>query len=230
MNEILQIPLFPIVLTLLCYQIGLKIQQKLKSPLANPILIAVVLVLLVLSLTGLEAEAYRSGNACLSWLMTPATICLAIPMYEQFQVLRKSWKALAAGIGAGTVASLAMVGLYCLALGYDRTLTVSLLPKSVTSAIGVPLGELSGGIASVTTAVIIFTGILANSLAPLLIRLFRLRDEIAVGVALGTSGHVIGTARANELSRLTGAASSLSLVIAGLLTAVLLPIVAGFLA
>ena len=230
MNEILQIPLFPIVLTLLCYQIGLKIQQKLKSPLANPILIAVVLVLLVLSLTGLEAEAYRNGNACLSWLMTPATICLAIPMYEQFRVLRKSWKALAAGIGAGTVASLAMVGLYCLALGYDRTLTVSLLPKSVTSAIGVPLGELSGGIASVTTAVIIFTGILANSLAPLLIRLFRLRDEIAVGVALGTSGHVIGTARANELSRLTGAASSLSLVIAGLLTAVLLPIVAGFLA
>lgn len=225
MTELLSIRLLPVLLTLLGYQAGVRLQQKLKSPLVNPILVAVILVIPALYLLGIPTEDYRSANDRLSWLMTPATICLAIPMYEQFRVLRKNWKALAAGITAGALSCLVFIGLFCLVLGYDRSLTISLLPKSITSAIGVPLSELSGGISSVTTAVIIFTGIFANVSCPFLARLFRLTDEIALGAALGTSGHVIGTARANEISPLAGAVSSLSLVTAGLLTAALFPLI-----
>ena len=229
MTDFLQIGILPVALTLGAYQIGLLLQRKTKSPICNPILIAVVIALAFLSLTGLGNAEYQSGTASISWLMTPATVSLAIPMYEQFRILRKNLKAVAAGIISGIVTCLAVVLLFCAAMGYDRTLTVSLLPKSVTSAIGIPLSELSGGIASVTTAVIIFTGIIANMLGTLLCRIFGLTDEIAKGVALGTSGHVIATTKANEISPLTGAASSLSLVIAGLLTAVLFPVLTALL-
>ena len=224
MNELLQIGILPVALTLGAYQIGLVCQKKLKTPLCNPILLAVIIVLAFLSLTGMTNADYQAGTGAISWLMTPATVCLAIPMYEQFRILRKNLKAIAAGILSGTTVCLAFVLLFCITVGFERELTVSLLPKSVTSAIGVPLSELSGGIASVTTAVIIFTGIVANMLGTFLCRVFGLTDEVARGVALGTSGHVIATAKANEISPLTGAVSSLSLVTAGLLTAVVFPL------
>lgn len=223
MAEFLQIGILPVTLTLGAYQIGLLCQRRFKSPVCNPILIAVVIVLAFMGLTGLDNADYQAGTKVISWLMTPATVSLAIPMYEQFQVLQKNLKAIAAGIVSGVIVCLAVVLLFALLAGYDRSLTVSLLPKSVTSAIGVPLSELSGGIASVTTAVIIFTGIIANMLSTFLCKVFALTDEVATGVALGTSGHVIATTKANELSPLTGAVSSLSLVVAGLLTAVLFP-------
>lgn len=224
MADFLQIGILPVVLTLGAYQLGLACQRRFRSALCNPILIAVVLILAFMALTGLPNGDYQAGTAVISWLITPATVSLAIPMYEQFQVLRKNLKAVAAGITSGIVVSLAVILLFAGFAGYDRSLTISLLPKSVTSAIGVPLSELSGGIASITTAVIIFTGIIANMLSTILFRVFALTDEVAKGVALGTSGHVIGTARANEISPLTGAVSSLSLVTAGLLTAVLFPL------
>ena len=228
MNELLSISLLPAALTLLAYRIAAKVQQKIKSPLCNPILVAVLLVLLFMGITGLELPAYQSGVSYLSWLITPATVCLAISMYEQFQVLRKNTTVILVGVAAGAVSCLITVLVLCLLFGFDRTLTVSLLPKSVTTAIGVPLSQMAGGLSPVTTAVIILTGITANVLGPALCRLFRLEDEVARGAAFGTSGHVIGTAKATELSPLTGAVSSLSLVVAGLLTAIVLPILANF--
>ena len=227
MDELLHTGLFPVVLTLTVYQASLLLQKKLRSSLCNPILVSVVLILLFMSATGYENGSYQEGMKQLSWLMTPATVCLAIPMYEQLSILKKNWKAILAGIAVGTVASLAMVLLCCVAMGFGRELTVSLLPKSVTSAIGVPLSQLSGGIGAITTPVIIITGIIANILADVLFRLLRITDPVARGVALGTSGHVIATSRANELGPLTGAVSSLSLVVAGLLTSVLFPIAVG---
>ena len=182
-------------------------------------------MLAFLSVTGMENQSYQSGMAALSWLMTPATICLAIPMYEQVSILKKNFTAILAGLTAGAVGSLLFVLAFSLLAGFDRQLTVSLLPKSVTSAIGVPLSQLADGVAAITTLAIILSGILANILSTTLFRLFRLTDPIAQGVAMGTSGHVIATSRANELSPLTGAVSSLSLVVAGLLTSVLFPLV-----
>ena len=224
MTELLDLELSSVLLTLLAYQAGVLLQKKVKSPVCNPILIGVVLVLLFMAVSGLENKVYQGANVRLSWLMTPATVCLAIPMYEQLQILLKNWKALGAGIAAGTLSCLGFVLVFALAFRLDRALTVSLLPKSVTSAIGVPLSELSGGIPSITTAVIILTGIAASVLGPVLCKLFKLEDDISRGVAFGTAGHVIGTAKANELSPLTGAVSSLSLVVAGLLTAIVFPL------
>ena len=220
MDELFRISLFPILLTLGCYQIGLLIQKKLKSAACNPILISVILILAFMAITGMENGDYQAGTAKFSWLLTPATICLAIPMYQQLQVLKKHLPAIAVGVAAGAIACMGMVAVLALLFGFDRALTMSLLPKSVTSAIGVPLCELAGGIGSITTAVIILTGIFANITGRLLCRVFRIREPIAQGVAFGTSGHVVGTAKASELSELTGAVSSLSLVVAGLVTAV----------
>ena len=227
--EFLQIGILPVALTLGAYQIGLACQRKFKSALCNPILVAVVIVLAFLTVTGMPNGDYQAGMTSVSWLMTPATVCLAIPMYEQFQILRKNLKAIVIGIASGTVVCLGTVLLLCVVLGLERDLTVSLLPKGVTTAIGVPLSTLSGGIASITTAVIICTGIAANLLGVFLCKVLGLTNEVAKGVAFGTSGHVVGTAKANELSPLTGAVSSLSLAIAGLLTAVLFPILTRFL-
>ena len=228
MTELLSIGILPVLLTLLAFRLGQILQAKTKSPICNPILVAVILVLLFLKGTGMELSSYQQGASMLSWLMTPATVSLAISMYEQFQVLRKNTPVILAGVAAGAASCLVMVLLFCSLVGFDRALTVSLLPKSVTTAIGVPLSQIAGGMASITTAAIILTGITASILGPWLCRLFRLTDDISRGVAFGTAGHVIGTAKANELSQLTGAVSSLSLATAGLLTAAILPVIASF--
>ena len=228
MSDLLQIPLLPVLVTFLAFRVGQLIQSKLKSPLCNPILIAVILVLGFLSVTNMELSAYQSGISFISWLMTPATICLAVSMYEQYQVLKKNTPMILVGVAAGAVSCLVMVLLLSTVFGFDRELTVSLLPKSVTTAIGVPLSQMSGGLPPITTAAIILTGITASVLGPSLCKLFRLTDKIAQGTAFGTAGHVIGTAKATELDPLTGAVSSLSLVVAGLLTAIVLPLLANF--
>ena len=208
MEKLLEIGLLPIILTLLAFQFGAWIQKKTRSALCNPIIVAVFLILGFMALTGYENTDYQAGAAKLTWLITPATICLAIPMYEQMNILKKSWTAILAGIAAGAISSLLIVLGFCALVGFDYSLTVSLLPKSVTSAIGVPLSELSGGIGAITTPVIIVTGIVANILSEPLFRLLRIENSVAKGVALGTSGHVVGTSKANELSPLIGAVST----------------------
>lgn len=225
MPELLQIAILPICLTLGAYQIGLWCQKKVKSAIANPILIAVVLILLFMLATGLSNQTYQAGTKLFTWLLTPATVCLAIPMYQQLQVLKKNLPAIVVGVAGGAISCLFMVLGFGLLFRFDPALTASLLPKSVTSAIGVPLSEMAGGISAITTTVIVLTGIVANIFGTLCCKIFGLKDPISQGVALGTSGHVIGTAKANELSPLTGAVSSLSLVTAGLLTAVIFPLV-----
>ena len=228
MTELLSIGILPLALTLIAFFLGQKLQQKLKSPLLNPILIAMVLVLLFLTATGGSVKDYQAGMGTLSWLLTPATVCLAVPMYEQFQLLKKNLPAIAAGVAAGAVSCLVMVLLCGIVFGFEPELTVSLMPKSITTAIGVSLSEMMGGMTGITTASIVFTGIFANIMGPAFCRLFSITDPIAQGVAFGTGGPVIGTAKANELGPLTGAVSSLSLVVAGLLTAVVLPLVINF--
>ena len=159
MSQLLSIGILPMLLTLGAYQIGVLIQKKLKSAIANPVLISVVLVLAFMLFTGLDNATYQAGMGKMSWLLTPATVCLAIPMYQHFQTLRRNLPAILAGIAAGAVACLFMVILWAVAFRIDTALALSLLPKSVTSAIGVPLCEMAGGLTSVTTAVIIITGV-----------------------------------------------------------------------
>ena len=225
MRELLSIGILPILITLGAYQIGLLLQKKLRSAIANPTLIAVVLVLAFMILSGFQNTDYQAGMSKFSWLLTPCTVCLAIPMYQHFQTLRRNLPAVMVGIAAGAISCLGMVLLWGLLPGIDRTLIVTMLPKSVTSAIGAPLSEMGGGLTAVTTAVIIVTGILANILGSGWCKIFRITDPVAQGVAFGTSGHVIGTTRATAISDLAGATASLSLVVAGLLTAIIFPFV-----
>ena len=229
MSALLSIGILPVVLTLFAYQIGVQCQKKFRLSVFNPILIAVVLVLAFLSLTGMERKDYQEGMKLLSWLMTPATVSLAIPMYEQFQILRKNLKGILAGVAAGTVSCLTALLVLMLVFRFDRELIVSLLPKGITTAIGMPLAELYGGIPSIATMGIIFTGIFGNVMGLQFCKWFGITQEIPRGVAFGTGAHVIGTAKASELSPLSGAVSSLSLVVAGLLTALLFPVLTNFL-
>lgn len=229
MAELLQIGILPVVLTLAAYQVGVLCQRKFKLPIFNPILIGMIVVILTLKITGLSTGGYQEGVKLLSWLMTPATVCLAIPMYEQIQALRKNLTAILAGVAAGALSCLAVLLVSCLLLQLDRNLTISLLPKGITAAIGVSLTELFGGTPSITTLGISVTGICGNMFGTAFCKLFRITDPISQGAAFGTGAHVIGTAKASELSPLTGAVSSLSLVVAGLLTAVLFPALTNFL-
>lgn len=225
MDEFFSIGICPIVLTLGAFQIGRLCQKKWKLALFNPTLIAMILVILFLVFTGMDPKVYRQGASHLSWLMTPATIALAVPMYEQFQILRKHLWAVIAGVAAGTAASLLFLLGGGLLLALEPGILVSILPKSVTAAIGVPLSQLFGGVEALTTAAILVTGILGNLIGEGLCRRLAVTDPVAQGVALGTSAHVIGTTKASEISPLAGAASSLSLVVAGLLTALTFPLV-----
>lgn len=230
MTELLSsVSLFPLVLTIGAYQIGLWCQKKWKNPIANPILIALILVIGVLLLTGLPVETYQAGTAGVSWLLTPATVCLALPLYEQLKILKENLPAILVSVAAGTVTSLLSILLLCKVFGLDAQMSVSLLPKSITTAMGVVLSEQNGGIASLSTVAIICTGILGSLLGTTLCKLLRLRHPIAQGAAIGTASHVIGTSKANEMGSLQGAVSSLSLTVAGILTAILFPLACLFL-
>lgn len=220
--------LFPLALTFGTYQIGLWCQKKWKSPLLHPILIAVSLTIGVILLFGIDLEVYQAGTAGISWLLTPATVCLALPLYKQVKVLKKHLPAILTGILAGTFTSLVFIFVLCKLLSLDDSLTISLLPKSITTAIGMVISEDAGGYSSLTAAAIIVTGILGNLTGSMLCKLFRLTEPIAQGVALGTASHVVGTSRANELGELQGAVSSLSLAIAGIITVIVFPLVLNF--
>ena len=226
MAEFLEgISLFPLVLTLGTYQFGLWCQKKFKHALCNPLLIATVLSIGIILLTGFDLQVYQKGTAGISWLLTPATVCLAIPLYEQLKVLKKHLPAILIGIFAGVFVSLGSILLLCRLFRLEDVMTLSLLPKSITTAIGLALTEQNGGISALTTFAIVITGILGNLSGSALCKLLKITDPVAQGVSFGTASHVIGTSRAMEVDPLTGAVSSLSLAVAGILTAVVFPIV-----
>ena len=218
------ISLFPLVLTLGAYQIGLWLRKKWNHPLCNPLLIAILLVVGVLLLTDFPMETHQAGTAGIQWLLTPATVCLALPLYEHLKTLRKSLPAILCGVAAGTVISLLFIVLLCRLFALDLQVSVSVLPKSITTAMGIVLSGQNGGIPSLTTAAIIVTGIFGSLTGPAFCKLLRLKDPIAQGVAIGTASHAIGTAKATELGALQGAVSSLSMTVAGILTAILFPL------
>ena len=217
---------FAIAMTLLIWRLANALQKKTGSVLLHPILVSVGVIILILLASGMSNSAYQEGMKPLSWLMTPATVCLAVPLYEQLKILKKNLPAIGLGVLCGTLTSLLCIGGLGLLFRLDHTMTVSLLPKSVTTAIGTPVSEALGGMSAVTVTAIIATGILGNVTGQAACRLFRIQDPIAQGAAIGTASHVIGTTKANEIGAVQGAVSSLSLVIAGILTAFLAPLLA----
>ena len=218
-----------LLISLAVYFLGLKLKQKTGLALFNPLLVAVAGTMLFLLAFDIDYEAYNRSARLLSDLLTPATVCLAVPLYEQFERLRAHARAVLAGIVSGVVASLLCVLVLCALFGLDHAAYVTLLPKSITTAIGMGVCEELGGYVAITVAVIIMTGILGNMIAETVFRLLRIEEPIARGVALGTSAHAIGTAKALKLGEVEGAMSSLSIAVAGILTVFGASLFAGFL-
>lgn len=211
---------FGVVISLLAYGAGSLLQNRFKLALFNPLLISVAATIAVLAAAGIDYDVYYSGTQYLSYLLTPATVCLAVPLYEKLEVLKKNWRAILIGIVSGVLTTLLCILTMSLMFGLSHEEYVTLLPKSITTAIGMGVSEELGGYVTLTVAVIIITGVLGNIFAPLICRVFRIREPIAKGIAIGTSSHAVGTAKAMEMGEVEGAMSSLSIAISGLLTVV----------
>lgn len=211
---------FGVFISLFSYGIGTFLKKKFKLVIFNPLLISVIITIAVLLILDIDYEKYSAGAKYISYLLTPATICLAVPLYEQFELLKKNYKAVLIGIAGGVVTSLVSVLLLVLLFNLGHSSYITLLPKSITTAIGIAVSEELGGYVAITAAVIIITGILGNILAESICKLFHITDSVAKGVAIGTSSHAIGTTKAMELGEIEGAMSSLSIVVAGLLTVI----------
>ena len=182
-----------------------------------------------LLITGVDFESYQAGADKLSYLLTPATVCLAIPLYEQIGLLKNHARAIMAGLVSGVLTSLISILGMAAVFGLSHEEYVTLLPKSITTAIGMGVSEELGGIVTITVAVILVTGILGNVIAEPVCRLFKIQEPVAKGVAIGSAAHAIGTAKAMEMGEIEGAMSSLSIAVAGLLTVAGASVFASFL-
>ena len=229
MSEILQQAIyFGAMLTLGTYGIGVLLKKKFSFAFFNPILISMLLCILILKCLHIDYEAYDEGAKYISYLLTPATICLAVPLYEQIEALKKNALAVFLGILSGVLASLTSVLVFSLLFHLQHTAYVSLLPKSITTAMGMGVSEELGGYVSLTVIVIVLTGVLGNMFAEGFLKLIQVKEPVAKGIAIGTSSHAIGTAKAMELGEVEGAMSGLSIGVAGVLTVILATVYAQF--
>ncbi len=211
---------FGVLISVLTYELGVFLKKKYKIAIFNPLLISVLVVIGMLFVFQIDYNVYYEGAKYLSYLLTPATVCLAVPLYEQIELLKKHCKAILGGIFAGVLTSMVTIFLCAAVFGFTHEEYVTLLPKSITTAIGMGVSEELGGMTTITVAAIIITGILGNMIAEAVFRLFRIEESVAKGVALGTSSHAIGTAKALEIGEVEGAMSSLSIAVAGLITVI----------
>ena len=211
---------FGVAISLVGYVIGVQLKKKFKLAVLNPLMISIIFVVGVVLLFKLDYPSYKKQAEIFNYLLTPATIALAIPLYQQLSLLRKNLLAVICGIISGVFASMSSVLAMSVLFSLSHEDFVTLLPKSITTAIGMGVSEELGGIQTITVAVIIVTGVLGNVIGEGVCKLFRITEPISRGLALGTAAHAIGTAKALEMGEIEGAMSSLSIAVAGLLTVV----------
>ncbi len=229
MTEFFQNSVFAgVALSLLAYMAGVYLKKKFQIAILNPLLIAILISILVLAAGKVDYEVYNSGAKYLSWFLTPATVCLAIPLYEEWEMLKRNYKAVLAGLVSGTLTSLTTILVLSIICGISHEDYVTLLPKSITTAIGMGISEELGGYVTITVAVIIITGVLGNILGEFICKVFRITEPISKGLALGASAHAIGTSKAMEMGEIEGAMGSLAIVVSGILTVVLASVYANF--
>lgn len=218
---------FGFVLSIFIFLLAIQIKLWLGWDFLNPLLLSTIMIVGILLLSDIPYEEYKQGAGLLNYFLTPATVCLAIPLYKQWNLLKNNFKAVLLGILAGTLSSIVSILLLGLAFHLPNEHISTLLPKSITTAIGMGISEEMGGYVTLTVAAIVLTGILGSILSDLVFRIFPIYHPIAKGLALGTSAHAIGTAKALEMGEVEGAMSSLAIVVAGILTVILVPIVNG---
>ena len=218
-----------VTVTLAAFALGTWLNRKTGQAIFNPLLLGSIFVIIFLSLVQIPFAEYKQSVSVLNYLLLPATVSLAVPLYEQWLPMKKNAKAVLCGILAGSLTSMVSIIAISWVMKLDPVLSASLMPKSVTTAIGAEVAQELGGLSSLAGGIIVLTGIIGNLSAAAMCRICKLHDPIARGVAIGTASHAIGTARALQMGRVEGAVSSLSIAVAGILTAALCPVLANFL-
>ncbi len=219
---------FGVFVSIAGYGIGVMLKKKLKLAIFNPLLVAIILVVVAVLTFDMDYDTYYEGAKYLSYLLTPATVCLAIPLYRQINMLKSNKAAIAGGIISGVITSMGLVLVLSLVFGFTHEQYVTLLPKSITTAIGMGVSEELGGIVAISAAVIIITGVIGNVIAEAVFKVFAIKEPVAKGIALGTSAHAVGTSKAMEMGEIEGAMSSLSIAIAGMITVICASLFAEF--
>jgi predicted murein hydrolase (TIGR00659 family) len=219
MNEFIQnSTFFGVFLSIGAYELGVLLKKKWKIAIFNPLLISIILIIVILLVGHIDYEVYNQGAQYITYLLTPATVALAVPLYEQLQPLKDNWKAILLGILSGALTSAVCVLVLSMLFGFTHEQYVTLLPKSITTAIGMGLSEELGGIVPITVAVIVLTGVIGNMFAEQICRLFRITEPVAKGIGIGSASHAMGTAKAMEIGEVEGAMSSLSIAVSGIIT------------
>lgn len=220
MKEILATPIFAILISILAYEIGNYINRKTKITVFNPLMIAMILVIGALIVLDIPLEDYKRGGDFISMFLTPATVILAVPLYKNISSLKKDFKAILGGVIIGAITAIVSVWALAKVFGLPTELLTSLVPKSITTPLGIELSNQMGGIPSVTVAAIIITGIVGAVFAQWTLKLFRITDKTAKGIAIGTSAHALGTTKAIEIGETEGAMSGLAIGLVGLITVI----------
>ena len=216
--------MFGIILTIIAFELGVTIRNKCRNPLLNPILIATILIIGFLTVTGVKYETYKVGGDYISFFLGPVTVLLAVPLYRHIQALKNNWLPILAGIFVGCITSIVCVIACAKIFNISKTLMLSLIPKSITIPMGSVVSEQIGGIPSITIVAIVITGITGAVTAPLVCKFFRIGNPVAQGVAIGTASHALGTTKAMEIGEVQGAMSSLSIGVAGVMTVFVTPV------
>ena len=219
MNDFFENSLFAgVALSIISYLLGVWLKNKFKLAIFNPLLISIIVSIAVLLIGDVNYDTYNEGAKYLSWLLTPATVCLAIPLYEKWELLKKNYKAVLLGLLAGTITSLTTVFILAKLCNLSHEEYVTMLPKSITTAIGMGVSEELGGYVTITVAVIIITGVLGNMFGELICRICKITEPISKGLAFGAASHAIGTAKAIESGEIEGAMSGLAIAVSGIFT------------
>ena len=224
MIKFLDTPLFGILISILAFEIGIFINKKTRLSILNPIVIAEVLIIVFMIVFNIDYEAYNKGGSIISFFLGPATVVLAVPLYKQIEKLKANGLPIIVGITVGCITAILSVCFLSKLFSLDEVIIMSLLPKSVTAAISMEVSSQIGGIPALTVAATVVTGIVGNVLWPYISKLFKIENDVASGISLGTSAHALGTAKAMELGEVEGGMASLAIGVAGLVTVILAPI------
>ncbi|EEB35089.1 LrgB-like protein [Anaerococcus hydrogenalis DSM 7454] len=215
---------FGIILSFAAYEIGKWINQKLKTPLANPLLIAILLIIGFLSITGIDYEYYKKGGDFIAFFIAPATVAMVLDLYANIETLKKNIIPIFVGVGSGTIFSFIIAMFLSKIFQIDRNLISSLLPQSVTTAIAISLSDEYQGIIGLTAIAVVIRGVSGAVFAPLVMKIFKIKDPVAQGVAIGTSSHAVGTSQARLMGEVQGAMSGLSIAVAGITAVIIMPL------
>ena len=220
MNFLTDTVYWAVLVSLASYLLGKFLQDKTRIVLFNPLLFSTVFTVLFLLIFHIDYNTYYEKADYLYYLLTPTTVCLAVPLYEQINPLKQNWLAIIFGILSGVIACLLSILGFSVIFNFSHTMYVTILPKSITAAMAMGVSEELGGISSLTVPIVIMTGITGNIIAEFVCKIFRIKEPIAHGLAIGSASHAMGTARAIEMGEIEGAMSSLSIAVAGVMTVV----------